>query len=129
MHPVVWAHAANPKRRRAEQAVRKLRLVTLDLLPCGRLLGFRCLLLVFVRMTSLLGLSPLASWIKFAQFLGSVHRPREVGDLWVGGVSYLERLILYERWAGRRLVLEIAVPFEAGGASNFIVGCSVWSRH
>ena len=34
-----------------------------------------------------------------------------LGDLGVGGVSYLELLILYEKWAGERLVLEGAVPF------------------
>ena len=28
----------------------------------------------------------------------------------VGGVSYVELLILYERWAGERLVLEKTVP-------------------
>ena len=32
------------------------------------------------------------------------------GDVGVGGGSYLELLILYERWAGERLVIEGAVP-------------------
>ena len=31
-------------------------------------------------------------------------------DLGVGGVSFVELLILYELWAGERLVLEKAVP-------------------
>ena len=32
-------------------------------------------------------------------------------DLGVGGVSFLELLILYERWAGERLVLEKVLPY------------------
>ena len=46
----------------------------------------------------------------FIHFLGSLHWPHGVGDLGVGGVSYLELLILYEKWAGERLVIESAVP-------------------
>ena len=30
--------------------------------------------------------------------------------LGVGGVSFVELLILYERWAGERLILEMSVP-------------------
>ena len=48
---------------------------------CGLLIGISCLLLVLVRAMLL------------------------------GGVSYLELLILYEKWAGERLVIESAVPF------------------
>ena len=51
-------------------------------------------------------------------------------DLGVGGVSYVELLIIYELWAGERLTLEKAHPrYLRLGASNFSVGCSVWSRH
>ena len=56
--------------------------------------------------------------LKFVHFLGSLHWPCGAGDLGIGGVSYLALLILYERWAGERLVIEGAVP-----------GCSGWSRH
>ena len=49
--------------------------------------------------------------MKIVHFFGSLHWPRGVDDLGVGGVSYLELLILYERWAGERLVIECAVPF------------------
>ena len=59
-----------------------------------------------------------ASWpfsvgllVKVVHFLGSLHWPRDAGDLGVGGVSYLELLILHEKWAGERLVIEGAVPF------------------
>ena len=33
-----------------------------------------------------------------------------MNDLGVGGVSLVEFLILYERWAGERLVLEMSIP-------------------
>ena len=46
-------------------------------------------------------------------------------DLGVGGISFVELLILYELWAGERLSLEKA----PARASNFSVGCSIWSRH
>ena len=36
--------------------------------------------------------------------------PSTVDDLGVEGVSFVEFLILYERWAGERLVLEMSVP-------------------
>ena len=43
-------------------------------------------------------------------FLGSLHWPAGDLDLGVGGVSYVELLILYELWAGERLSLEKAHP-------------------
>ena len=42
-------------------------------------------------------------------FLGSLHWPAAGADLGVGGVSFVEVLILYVLWAGERLVLEKAV--------------------
>ena len=48
--------------------------------------------------------------IKFSAFLGSLHWPTDGGDLFMGGVSFIEILMLYELWAGERLVLETAVP-------------------
>ena len=48
--------------------------------------------------------------VKFCSFLSSLHWPSTVDDLGVGGVSFVELLILYERWAGERLVLEMPVP-------------------
>ena len=54
----------------------------------------------------------------------------QAGDLGGGGVSYVELLILYEPWAGERLVLEKALPWcWRGETANFSVGCSSWSRH
>ena len=40
------------------------------------------------------------AWVKLAAFLSSLSCPSEVSDLGPGGVSYVELLILYERWAG-----------------------------
>ncbi len=48
--------------------------------------------------------------MKLCSFLRSLHWPSSVSDLAVGGVSFVELLILYERWAGERLVLEMSVP-------------------
>ena len=68
--------------------------------------------------TARIGDDDVSSWpfsvgllVKFVHFLGSLHWPLGVGDLGVGGVSYLELLILYEQWAGERLVIESALPF------------------
>ena len=48
--------------------------------------------------------------VKWVSFLSSLHWPAGECDLGVGGVSYVELLILYELWAGERLQLEKAVP-------------------
>ena len=48
--------------------------------------------------------------VKWASFLCSLHWPSEGLDLGVGGISYVELLILYELWAGERLRLEKASP-------------------
>ena len=41
--------------------------------------------------------------IKFSAFLGSLHWPTDREDLVMGGISFIEVLILYELWAGERL--------------------------
>ena len=43
-------------------------------------------------------------------FLGTLHWPAGAVGLGVGGVSFVEMLILYELWAGERLCLEGAIP-------------------
>ena len=48
--------------------------------------------------------------VKWVAFLGSLHWPVGGADLGVGGVSYVELLILYELWVGERLSLEKAHP-------------------
>ena len=54
-------------------------------------------------------LSP-GSLVKLAAFLSSLTWPNEVTDLGAGGVSYVELLILFERWEGERLRIEESVP-------------------
>ena len=49
----------------------------------------------------------LVNWVSFS---GSLHWPAGGLDLGVGGISYVELLILYELWAGERLSLEKAHP-------------------
>ena len=48
--------------------------------------------------------------VGLCSFLSSLHWHPFVSDFGVGGVSFVELLILYERWAGERLVLEMSVP-------------------
>ena len=48
--------------------------------------------------------------VKWIAFLGTLHWPAGVLDLGVGGISYVELLILYELWAGESLSLEKAHP-------------------
>ena len=48
--------------------------------------------------------------VKWVSFLNSLHWPVGDLDLGVGGVSYVELIILYELWAGERLSLEKAHP-------------------
>ena len=48
--------------------------------------------------------------VKWVSFLSTLHWPVGDVDLGVGGVSYVELLILYELWAGERLSLEKAHP-------------------
>ena len=48
--------------------------------------------------------------VKWVSFMSSLHWSVGDLDLGVGGVSYVELLILYELWAGERLSLEKAHP-------------------
>ena len=108
LHPDVWSAAANPKRRNVERAVRNFAWLPG---PAGLWTSAWYKLPV-----ACIGDDDVACWpfsvrllVKFAHFLGSLHWPRGADDLGIGGVSYLELLILYEKWAGERLVVEGAV--------------------
>ena len=46
--------------------------------------------------------------VKWVAFLSTLHWPQDGADLGVGGVSFVELLILHELWASVRLVLEKA---------------------
>ena len=54
--------------------------------------------------------SSLGLLVKWVSFLGSLLWPVGGSDLAVGGVSFVELLILYELWAGERVSLERVVP-------------------
>ena len=71
--------------------------------------------------------------VKWVSFLGGLHWPAGGLDLGVGGVSYVELLILYELWAGERLSLEKAHPryLRPGrpisvSAVHFCPGIDIW---
>ena len=107
LHPVVWSTAANPKRRRIEPGGGNF----------ARLPGPVSLWTSdwYQLLVACVGEGDIALWpfsvgllLKFVRFLGSLHWPR-AGDPGVGGVSYLELLILHGQWAGERLVIESAV--------------------
>ena len=99
--PLVWSAGALPKRRRFVHAVRDRAFLPgppgiwdSDWVP-----------------------EDVALWpytpgllVKWVTFLGSLHWPAGGLDLGVGGISYVELLILYELWAGERLSLEKATP-------------------
>ena len=83
---------------------------------CG--IGHFCLgLLLLGNLSGLPCAEDIAHWpyttgllVKWVAFLGSLHWPVGGADLGVGGVSYVEVLILYELWAGEKLTLEKAHP-------------------
>ena len=107
--PMVWSAGSLPKRRRLVHAVRNLALLPG---PPAIWLGEWVAGPVVT-----VDADDVAQWpytpsllVKWVSFLGSLHWRAHGGDLGVGGVSYVELLILYELWAGERLVLEKAHP-------------------
>ena len=71
--------------------------------------------------------------VKWVAFLHSLHWPADGCSLGVGGVSYVELLILYGIWAGERLELEKAVPRYRRPGRSFSVsavplgpGTDIW---
>ena len=68
--------------------------------------GFMFLHQLFVLRMLLFGLTLLGFWSSGFLFLRSLHWPVDAVDLGVGGVSFVELLILHEFWAGERLSLE-----------------------
>ena len=48
--------------------------------------------------------------VKVLAFLCTLHWLAGDVEFGVGGVSFVELLILCEQWAGERLILEVAVP-------------------
>ena len=56
-------------------------------------------------MILVFGRTLLGSWFELCAFLSSLHWLCIVDDLGVGGVSFIELLILFERWAGEEVGL------------------------
>ena len=82
----------------------------LDRLIYGLVLGSLLLSPLFLAVILMFGLNSVCMLVKWVAFLSSLHWRADQCNLGVGGVSYVELLILYELWAGERLQLEKAVP-------------------
>ena len=92
----------------------------LGLLVSGARIGLMCLLLLFLLKTLLIGPNTPSLLVKWVTFFGTLHCPAGGFDLGVGGVSHVELLILYERWACERLSFEKAHPrYLRPGAFQF----------
>ena len=107
--PLVWSAGAPPKRRRLVHVVRDLAMLPGP--PAIWTSGW------FNVPASAIGAQDVADWphsvsllVKWVAFWGSLHWLVGGADLGVGGVSYVEMLILYELWAGERLALKKAHP-------------------
>ena len=108
-NPLVWSAGSLPKRKGVVDAVRNFAFLPGAVgLWSGEWVSFGvCSITVEdVRVWSY----TVSHLVKISAFLGSLHWPAAAGDLGVGGVSFVELLILYELWAGERLSLEKAVP-------------------
>ena len=121
LDPLVWSVGSAPKKRRV--AVRNR-----AFLPGPPNLWVGSWISVAVTPISCRGVEvwpfSVGMLVKWVSFLSSLHLLADECDLGVGGVSYVELVILYELWAGERLQLEKVVPWSL----NFSVGCSFWSR-
>ena len=100
--PMVWSAGSLPKRRRIVHAVRNL-----AMLP-----GPPALWIGVAGPSVALNADDVAQWpytlgllVKWVSFLGTLHWLAGNADLGVGGISYVELLILYELWADERLFL------------------------
>ena len=104
--PLVWDQGSKPKVRKP--AVR----VTVDLASLPGPPGFlNCTWIQIV--AGHISDDDIAAWpysvgilIKFSSFLGQLHWPSGSVDMGHFGVSFLELLILFEQWAGHRLLSE-----------------------
>ena len=114
-HPIVWDRGRQPKRKRVLQAVKEFAWVPgpPDLWRHGSV-GWPAIhvdeadVAVWPYSAGML--------VTLCAFPSSLHWLAVVGDWEGSGISYVELLILYERWAGERLVLEPAVPRARRGS-------------
>ena len=104
--PLVWDQVSRPK-------VRKLAIrVNVDLASLPGPPGFLGGPWIQVDAGHISG-ADIAAWphsvgflVKFTSFLGTLHLPTGSDDLGHFGVSFLELWILFEHWAGHRLLSE-----------------------
>ena len=108
-NPLVWFVGALPKRRRLVHAVLDQAMLT------GPLAIWESSWISVP--TSVISADDVAQWpytrsllVKWVAFLGTLHWLAGGMDLGFGGISYVELLVLFEFWAGERLVLERAHP-------------------
>ena len=108
-NPLVWSNGSLPKRKGVVDVVRNFAFLPGPVgLWSGEWVSFGVCgitvedVRVWPYTVSLL--------VKLSAFLGTLHWPVGDVDLGVGGVSFVELLILFELWAGERLCLERAVP-------------------
>ena len=107
--PLVWDRGSRPK-------VRKLDIrVTEDLASLPGPPGFLNCDWVQVHAGHITD-ADVAAWpysvgilVRFTSFLGTLHWPSGSADLGHFGISFLELLILFEQWAGHRLLSEKVV--------------------
>ena len=105
-HPLVWDQGSRPK-------VRKLGIrVNVDLASLPGPPGFLNCEWVQVHAGHITG-AGIAAWpysvgilVRFTSFLSHLHWPTGSVDMGHFGVSFLELLILFEQWAGHRLLSE-----------------------
>ena len=105
-HPLVWDQGSKPK-------VRKLGIrVTEDLASLPGPPGFLNCDWVQVHAGHITD-ADITAWpysvgilVRFTSFLGTLHWPSGSVDLGHFGISFLELLILFEQWAGHRLLSE-----------------------
>ena len=108
-HPLVWSAGSLRKRRRLIFAIRDRAFL---LGPPRIWYSEWCQVPSVVVSSADVDLWPYTPGllIKWVSFLNSLHWLVGNLDLGVGGISYVELLILYELWAGERLRLEKAHP-------------------
>ena len=106
-NPLVWSAGALPKRRRLVHAVRDRAFLPG---PPGVWHSEWFQVPAAAICAEDIALWPFAPGrlVKWVSFLNNLHWPVGDLDLGVGGVSFVELLILYELWAGERLSLEKA---------------------
>ena len=107
IYPLVWSAGSAPKRRRVAVRDRAF-------LPGPPDLWVGSWISVAVTPISCRDIEvwpySVGMLVKWVAFLHSLHWPADGCNLGVGGVSYVELLILYELWADERLELEKVVP-------------------